>query len=77
VAGHGLAGTRPAGGGTVVIRVVGDAEYPKDGMTLAELAEFVDRARAVGCDERHVVAATVGWHGKVKQVRLIEPSGGR
>jgi hypothetical protein len=59
-----------------VIRVVADAGYPKDGMTLAELGEFVDRARAVGCDDRHVVAATIGWRGKIKQVRLVEPSGG-
>lgn len=40
------------------------------GLTLAELVEFVERARTSGCSDTDAVKATVGIRGRVKTLSL-------
>lgn len=53
------------------VRVILDAADPKAGLTLAELADFVVRARTAGCQDDDAVKATVTMRGRVKSVTLL------
>ncbi len=44
-------------------------------MTLAELAEFCERAKATGCNMSDVVKAVTTIRGRVRQVSLAAPGG--
>lgn len=57
----------------MTVQVSATAEYQQTGLTLAELGEFVDQARALGCDPHDVVLAQVGWRGKVRSLTLTHP----
>jgi hypothetical protein len=59
----------------VTVRLSGEAADPPAGMTLAELAEFVDQARAAGCDPACTVKATVTLRGRLKAVSLAAAGG--
>lgn len=61
----------------MTIRIVADAAYPKSGLTLAELTEFVERATTTGCNPGDAVRVTSTFGGRVRQIGLIEPHGGR
>jgi hypothetical protein len=53
-------------------RIAADAREAKTGMTLGELAEFVDRATAVGCTADQPIKATVTMRGRVKTLTLAD-----
>jgi hypothetical protein len=58
-------------------RIAADAHEAKTGMTLGELAEFVERANAVGCALDQPIKATVNMRGRVKTLTLADRDGPR
>lgn len=59
----------------MTVRLVAEARDPGSGMTLAELVEFLEQARAHGCSNTDAVKATVSVRGRVKTLSLAAPRG--
>jgi hypothetical protein len=57
----------------VTVRLVAEARNPASGMTLAELEEFVQQAKAHGCSGTDAVKATLSMRGRVKTLSLAAP----